>query len=208
MNKSIGLNNNRVSSNYSSSKSHHSLFHLLSQSQRPWDFWDVSLLFLLVFGLVGNLLSIIVMSRKRMRNTNASLFVTSMAISDCLFLSIKFLSNVIKVHRLPIYSACIVIQNVLPHTTLFVSVWLIIITSLERAIAVLYPFRVAILFSHTRCKCLIAAICIFFFALSNSTTPCLEYNLDKPYYCQIKVPFYYYVNTKEEVFNYNAGSLF
>lgn len=154
---------------------------------RSWDFWDISLLLLVIFGLAGNFLSIVVMSRPHMCNKNAFLFVTSMAISDCLFLSIKFLSNIIKMHRLPIFTACIVIQNVLPHTTLFVSVWLVIITSFERAVAVHYPLQVAILFSHQRCKILIACICVFFFMVSNTTAPCLEYQKNKPYYCQIKV---------------------
>jgi len=42
---------------------------------REWDFWDYSLLACLIFGTIGNSLSIIVMSAKKLRNTNAALFV-------------------------------------------------------------------------------------------------------------------------------------
>ena len=42
---------------------------------RDWDFWDYSLLACLIFGTIGNSLSIMVMSAKRLRNTNAALFV-------------------------------------------------------------------------------------------------------------------------------------
>jgi len=44
---------------------------------REWDFWDYSLLACLIFGTIGNSLSIIVMSAKKLRNTKAALFVRS-----------------------------------------------------------------------------------------------------------------------------------
>ena len=47
----------------------------LNSNPREWDFWDYSLLFCLIFGTIGNSLSILVMSTKRLRNTNAALFV-------------------------------------------------------------------------------------------------------------------------------------
>lgn len=172
--------NNSTKSAYSISSSASSLRH------RSWEFWDSSLLFLLVFGLIGNLLSIAVMNRIRIRNTTAPLFVTSMAISDCLFLSIKFLSMIVKLHRINVYSACILIHHILPQTTLFVSVWLIILTTLERAVAVLLPFRVAIIFSQKRCKLFIGLICLIFIMLSSSIAPCLDYSADFPSLCRIK----------------------
>ena len=158
-----------------------------SSNHRPWDFWDISLLFLVIFGLIGNILSIIVMNRIRIRNTNANLFVTSMAITDCLFLSIKFFSNIVKLYRIPIFTACIAIHHVLPHTILFVSVWLVILTALERAVAVHYPLRVARLFSPNRCKFFITIMCVVFFLVSNTTTPCLDYHKNMTSLCMIKV---------------------
>ncbi len=43
---------------------------------RGWDFWDYSLLLCLIFGTIGNSLSIMVMSSKKLRNSNAALFVS------------------------------------------------------------------------------------------------------------------------------------
>lgn len=42
---------------------------------RELDFWDYSLLICVILGFISNSLSIIVISSKKMRNTNASLFV-------------------------------------------------------------------------------------------------------------------------------------
>jgi hypothetical protein len=46
---------------------------------REWDFWDYSFMACLIFGMIGNSLSIIVMSAKKLRNTNAALFVCTMS---------------------------------------------------------------------------------------------------------------------------------
>jgi hypothetical protein len=43
---------------------------------REWDFWDYSLLLCLIFGTLGNSLSIMVMSSKKLRKSNAALFVS------------------------------------------------------------------------------------------------------------------------------------
>ena len=43
---------------------------------REWDFWDYTLLICLIFGSIGNFLSILVMNTKELKNTNASLFVS------------------------------------------------------------------------------------------------------------------------------------
>jgi hypothetical protein len=67
---------------------------------RPWDFGEIGLLIMLIFGSVGNFLSISVMQNKRMRNTNAALFVTCMAISDTILLLAKFIGNMIKLYRI------------------------------------------------------------------------------------------------------------
>lgn len=71
---------------------------------RPWDFGEISLLILLIFGTVGNVLSIIVMNSKRMRHSTATLFLTAIALSDIAFLSMKFLSNMVKLYQIPIFS--------------------------------------------------------------------------------------------------------
>ena len=152
---------------------------------RPWDFGEIGLLIMLIFGTVGNCLSISVMRNKRMRNTNAALFVTCMATSDTILLLAKFIGNMIKLYRVSIYNLCILIQ-VVPQAASFISVWLIIITSAERMIAVLRPLKVGIIFSKKRCQSIIILMILFFFALSSSLSICISYSIQQPYYCQIK----------------------
>lgn len=89
-------------------------------------------------------------------------------------------------------------HGVLPQTAIFTSVWLIVLTSVERTIAVLYPFRVHSIFSRFRCNLLIASLVVFFFTLSSTVSVCMEHNKSKPHFCQIKgsengTCFYYYM---------------
>ena len=163
---------------------------------RPWDFGEITLLMLLIFGSVGNILTILVMRGKRMRNTNAVLFITCMAVSDILLLLLKFTANMIKIYRVPIYDLCILIQ-VIPQAATFISVWLIIITSAERAAAVLVPLKVAFIFSRARCKLIIGMMILAFLVLSSSLSICINHSPNQPYYCQIRGNkngkcFYYY----------------
>ncbi len=52
-------------------------FQIYSNSSiRRLDFWDYSLFICLIFGTIGNSLSILVMSSKKLRNSNAALFVS------------------------------------------------------------------------------------------------------------------------------------
>ncbi len=57
---------------------------------REWDFWDYSLLACLIFGTIGNSLSIIVMSAKKLRNSNAALFVRNMNTKNHYFFKLIF----------------------------------------------------------------------------------------------------------------------
>ena len=56
---------------------------------RDWDFWDYSLLACLIFGTIGNSLSIMVMSAKKLRNTNAALFVNRLFFKNLKKLSLN-----------------------------------------------------------------------------------------------------------------------
>lgn len=80
-------------------------------TNRPWDFGEISLLVLLIFGTVGNVLSIVVINRKRMRSSTASLLITTIAISDISVLFFKFLSNMIKIYKIPIFSWLVVQES-------------------------------------------------------------------------------------------------
>jgi hypothetical protein len=152
---------------------------------RPWDFGEITLLILLIFGTFGNMLTILVMRTKRMRNSNAAMFIISMAISDIILLVLKFTANMIKIYRIPIYNFCIAIQ-VIPQAASFISVWLIVITSAERTCAVMMPLKVAYLFSKRHSKILMLLMFTFFIALSATVSVCIHYSKTQPYYCVIR----------------------
>lgn len=156
-----------------------------STKYREWDFGEISLLTLVIFGAITNSLTVLVMTRKRMRNSNASLYITFMAICDFLVLLFKFLANMIKLYRISIYNFCIIIQ-VVPQAASFISVWLIMATSAERTAAVLVPLKVIHLFSRKRSKIIIYVIILTFVLISSSVSFCIEYSTTQPYYCRIK----------------------
>jgi hypothetical protein len=152
---------------------------------RQWDFWDYGLLFLLILGLIGNSLTILVMRSKRMRHSNAVKFITVMAISDIILLLIKFIANIQKLYKLPVYNFCLLIQAV-PQAAAFISVWLIILTTIERMIAVTRPLKVTQIFSSKRCKIIISLMIIAFSLLSSTLMLCIHYSPQMPYYCRIR----------------------
>jgi hypothetical protein len=167
------------------------------KAMRPWDLGEISLLVLFIFGTVGNTLTIIVMRSKRMRNTNVSLSIIYIALADILLLGLKFLTNMIKLYHVPVYNFCILLQTI-SQTASYSSIWLIILTSIERLCAVLFPLDVATVFTRNRCHFIIVAMITFFFLLSNTLSICINYSPFYPYYCQIKGqpngPCYKYYN--------------
>lgn len=56
---------------------------------KPLSITDICLIVMLVFGLIGNVLSIMVMRTRRMRNSNAAMFVISISILDIIFLVLR-----------------------------------------------------------------------------------------------------------------------
>ena len=149
---------------------------------RDWEFYDYSLLLCCIFGTIGNILSIIVMRSKRMRNTNASLFVTCMAVSDIFVLLLKFISMLLKMYKINIFSSCVYL-DLFANSFAYISVWLVIIISIERFTAVIYPLKVAIIFSQRKVQVIIGLMVTFFVALSSSRSFCGTPNQNTPYYC-------------------------
>lgn len=153
---------------------------------RPWDVWEILLLFMLLFGAIGNILTIIVMRSKHMRQTNESLIITFISTSDIGLLLIKFIVNMQKMYKLKIYNLCILIHFILPQALAWLIHWLIVILIMQRCIAVLKPMQVNILFSKKRCRIIMFSMITFFIALSCTQAFCLEYNKKSPQFCVLK----------------------
>ncbi len=88
-------------------------------------------------------------------------------------------------YRIPIYDFCIPLR-VLAHSASFISIWLIIITSAERTVAVCLPLKVQTIFSKARCKTIILVTCLSFLGLSSTLAVCIHHSRCRPYYCDIR----------------------
>ena len=155
---------------------------------RPWDFWEYSLLALLIFALTGNSLTIIVMTSKKMRSSNTVLFLKLMAVADICVLSFKFLINMQKLYKIPIYELCS-LSIVLPDIFALKSYWLIITTTVERSVAVWFPLRVSQIVTRKRCYQIILLLVCFFTLISSTQIFCLKSLPLTPYYCGIRGSF-------------------
>ncbi|RMZ98922.1 growth hormone secretagogue receptor type 1 [Brachionus plicatilis] len=152
---------------------------------REWDFGEISLLILVIFGAVTNFLTVIVMTRKRMRSSNASLYIVYIAVCDFIVLLLRFLANMIKLYRIAIYNFCI-LNQIVAQAASFISVWLILATSAERTAAVIFPLKVTHIFSRKRSKKIILGLVLIFVFISSTVSFCIEYSRAQPHYCQIK----------------------
>lgn len=151
---------------------------------RPLDFFDYALMLLFLVGLFCNILSILVLRSKRVCNSNTYIFIVFMAISDIVFLLFKNLSNLIKIYMVPVYNMCIVI-NIVPEVALFLSAWMMILISVERAIAVILPLKVNSVFSKARCILISLFILSIFLLVSIGPCYCLQYSTKYPFFCAI-----------------------
>lgn len=159
---------------------------------RRWDYTDYAFTVIVAFGLLGNSLTILIMNSKRMcRNysnsaTTASIFITSMAISDMALLLIKLVYILIRIYRIETFHGCLILTIVKQTSTIF-NVWIIVTTCAERALAVLRPFYVGHVFSRTNSKIILASLFAFIFTLTSSLCiSCMEYKSDGLFSCGVK----------------------
>ncbi|XP_067667594.1 FMRFamide receptor-like [Haliotis asinina] len=126
---------------------------------------------LLILGTIGNVLSIIVLNRKSMRDSTVSIYLTALSVMDILVLytgllrqwlrvviqlDIRFISEMsCKVHIWMVYF------------TLDMSVWLLVSVTVERFVSVMFPYTVKKY--YTRCTAFvnIAVITVLLLALNS-----------------------------------------
>ncbi|KAF5398017.1 7 transmembrane receptor [Paragonimus heterotremus] len=102
---------------------------------------------LFLFGLVGNVLTVVVLRTIHLRQSSTAVYLTALAIVDILYLISSLLINVVNSavlfpRDLRNYSAwtCYMVSYV-NYTLTYLSVWLIVAVTTDRAIWVAYPFR-------------------------------------------------------------------
>ena len=103
----------------------------------------------LIIGIPGNILTIFVMKRKKLLEQNISLYFIALAISDLLYLlcstsvyvSSVYLNNLWELSTNQYYCK---ISKFLNNSMPQVSSYLLVIISVERTLAVVYPHKVSI----------------------------------------------------------------
>ncbi|ESO07825.1 hypothetical protein HELRODRAFT_170384 [Helobdella robusta] len=101
---------------------------------------------LLVFGLVGNFLSFLVLTRKSMRIISAYLYLIVLSVVDTVVLCIGFIKLWIPAIRTDLdirlkYDSICRLTNALGSTVSDFSVWLIVAVTVERYVVVCHPLK-------------------------------------------------------------------
>ena len=115
-----------------------------TQGAKKWTV-TVILLFFLIFGLIGNLLSATIMFRRARRGLSSYFYLASLAIVDiCILYSgcLLFLFEIAFDYHPQVYSSFLCrLSFYVQHLFTYVSPWLIVAVTFERFTVVRYPFQ-------------------------------------------------------------------
>ncbi|XP_014262107.1 FMRFamide receptor-like [Cimex lectularius] len=135
---------------------------------------------IVIIGIIGNVITIIVLTRKRMKSSTNS-YLTALASSDLLFLVFNMILS-LEHYRGMKHLDCITYWQIwrfsiwLADVTGGISVWLTVSFTLERYIAVCYPLKGKIICTESRARKVITVIVILV-PLITITTP-FEYTVE------------------------------
>lgn len=132
--------------------------------------------FILVVGLAGNLVSLKVFSFPQLRKLSASMYLTAISMSDSLvlvtYVLLDWLNRGLPLwpgsHRVQVVNTHGVCQGFLfaSYTFRFVSVWLIVLFTIERYIAVCRPFHRRLICTKTFARRAIASVVVLAVVIS------------------------------------------
>ncbi|XP_046366782.2 C-C chemokine receptor type 1-like [Haliotis rufescens] len=133
--------------------------------------WSIFPPILIFFGTIGNMMSIVVLNRKPMRESTVSIYLTALSVMDMLVLYTglmrQWLRVVIELDVRVISEMSCKIHIWLVYFTLDMSVWLLVSVTIERCVSVMFPYTVKQY--YTRCTALvnIAVIAVLLLALNS-----------------------------------------
>ncbi|XP_048741431.1 sex peptide receptor-like [Ostrea edulis] len=152
-------------------------------------FFNVFLPTACAIGIIGIILTVVVLGRKNM-TTSTNSYLTALAIADLGFLLSlvsKFLGSermdVEFYYRYYVYSATI--APVFIETFLMASVWLTVVLAVERYIAICHPLKAIAICTVNRARLIIAGIFVFSFILRIPRF--LEFTTKTTVYCNITI---------------------
>lgn len=151
-----------------------------------WDLadniWKYIPPFLIIFGTIGNLLSIIVMSQKSMKDSVTSLLFRILAFIDTLVLYTGLLrywligAFQIDVRLMSMF-AC-KFHTFLVYVTADLSGWILVCITLERCIAVLMPYRYNNICTRTKALILLLIVTILLAGINSYLLFSIEFSFD------------------------------
>ncbi|XP_046552579.1 mu-type opioid receptor-like [Haliotis rubra] len=133
--------------------------------------WSIFPPVLMILGTFGNVLSIIVLNRKSMRDSTVSIYLTALSVMD---ISVLYTGLLRQWLRVVIHLDIRVISEMsckihiwVVYFTLDMSVWILVSVTVERFVSVMYPYTVKKY--YTRCTAFvnIAVIAILLLALNS-----------------------------------------
>ena len=147
--------------------------------------------FLLTIGIVGNMLSMITLTRKNLRKTATSMFLIALSVTDTMVLMTGMLNSwLTSVYRMDMRRfsdiGCRVHWSV-TYFSVHMAPWTLVTISLERLVAVYFPTRHRVLFTRARAVIAVAVLCLTF--LMFDSLHYVIHTLHKDG-CYVKLKFY------------------
>lgn len=141
------------------------------------NFWITIIeIIMVICGLLGNGLALIVINHRSLRDTSSSVFITYLAIFDISVL-IVHITNLASLHWIQSYIFHCFLAYLTDLVT-FCSVWIMVIMTIERCIAVRSPFLAKRFCTIEHARHSISILLLFALILFSSTFP-LFYTIDK-----------------------------
>ncbi|KAM3181487.1 hypothetical protein ACTXT7_014280 [Hymenolepis weldensis] len=123
---------------------------------------------LLFFGLFGNALTVFVLQAKRLKQSSTSFYLTALAITDMLYLLTSLVSSIANFTyffpfelRQTSKTFCVLLPF-LNYTLAYISIWLLVAVTVERAIWVVLPFRAHRICTRRTAKFIVPLLLIVF----------------------------------------------
>ncbi|KAH9492967.1 hypothetical protein Btru_023958 [Bulinus truncatus] len=136
-----------------------------------WEYPSVISPILLTLGTVGNILTIIVWSRRDMRSSQATVYLVALSVADILVLNAGLLRHFVReicgfdIRKFS--EASCKINTILVYTSLDVSVWILVAFTLERILSVYLPHKVKTYCTRVTSLVVVAVIIVVFTGLNS-----------------------------------------
>ncbi|CAF3357374.1 unnamed protein product [Rotaria sp. Silwood1] len=141
------------------------------------NFWiAIAQILMVICGILGNGLALIVINRRSLRDTSSSVFITYLAIFDTSVLVVHIINLATQywIHSYILHCFLAYLTDLVT----FCSVWVMVIMTLERCVAVHSPFLAKRFCTIERARYSIYALIVAAFILFSSTFPNI-YTIDK-----------------------------